>query len=216
MICYIPAKLHSTRLPGKNLKILDGKPMFRHIVDELKRSTLKDCFYINTPDNEILEKSQDIKRYQRDPYLSTLETTLEDIVRDFAKTLEVDDDLIIINPTNPLAKKGFIDNFVEQFKKTREVLVSVNEIKHHVLMRGKGVNFDSGDNKGTQFLAPVQEVNWLLTGIRKDALKKIMEGSGIWDNKVETIETPFPQFFDVDTQEDFEVIKYICSVSRRE
>ena len=51
----IPARANSKRLPGKNMKILGGKPLIQHSIDfALKNFSNKDI-WVNSDDREILE-----------------------------------------------------------------------------------------------------------------------------------------------------------------
>ena len=36
MFAYLPARIGSKRIPQKNIKLLDGKPLILHVIDKLK------------------------------------------------------------------------------------------------------------------------------------------------------------------------------------
>ena len=40
VICLIQARMGSSRLPGKVMKIINGKPVIEHILNSLKESNL--------------------------------------------------------------------------------------------------------------------------------------------------------------------------------
>ena len=44
----IPARLGSKRVKNKNLKIIDGISLIRHIVNAAKKSSILDEIYINS------------------------------------------------------------------------------------------------------------------------------------------------------------------------
>ena len=46
-VCFIPIKKRSTRVPSKNLRRLNGKPLFKYIVDVAKQSEAFDDIYID-------------------------------------------------------------------------------------------------------------------------------------------------------------------------
>ena len=53
-ICaIIPAKAHSTRLPGKNLKDLCGKPMLAYILESAKATKGIDRVIVSTDSEEV-------------------------------------------------------------------------------------------------------------------------------------------------------------------
>ena len=49
----IPVKGHSSRLPGKNIRVFHGKPMFMHSVDHARISGLFDEIVVSTESNEV-------------------------------------------------------------------------------------------------------------------------------------------------------------------
>ena len=52
-ICVIPARSGSKRLPGKNIKNFDGKPMIVHAINGAKKSKIFDHIIVSTDDEEI-------------------------------------------------------------------------------------------------------------------------------------------------------------------
>jgi len=61
MIALLPMKKNSERIPGKNVKLLNGKPLFFYIADKLKETGLFDKLVINTDGARISSLSR--KRY---------------------------------------------------------------------------------------------------------------------------------------------------------
>lgn len=54
-ICVIPAKKDSTRLPNKNMRLINGKPVLYYSVRQAKNSKLIDKIYVSTDSQEIAE-----------------------------------------------------------------------------------------------------------------------------------------------------------------
>ena len=54
-VCIIPAKKTSTRLPGKNKKVLGGKPLVQHAIDLAKESGLFSMIVVSSDDDDILQ-----------------------------------------------------------------------------------------------------------------------------------------------------------------
>lgn len=214
--CYIPARLDSTRLPAKNLLKINGTPMCVYILNAIKKSNSIEHFWVNTPDAEIIDvcKAENVAYYKRNPGLTNATTTTEDILKDFVNSLNSEFDLkggdiILANPTNPLVTAEFIDKFVQHFQQSsNDVIASTTKIKHHLIDKGEVINHTGGNNIGTQHLKPINEMNWLLVGIKNDKLRRILDfNEHILDKDIGTIDTPFPQYLDVDTKEDFELVK---------
>jgi CMP-N-acetylneuraminic acid synthetase len=210
IICYVPVRLNSSRLPRKNLKKIKGKPMFLYVVDELKKSKLKNCFYVNSPDSEIINicKRKGISYHKREWNLGIGNVTTEDIIKEFINGKRVNEDLFLINPTNPLVKVSFINEFVKRFEKSKfDVVASTNKIRHHLVRKNKIININFKENKGTQFLESFDEMNWLCIGIKARKLKRIWLGESLLCSKIDCVDTPYPQYLDVDTKEDLNLIR---------
>ncbi|GKT11545.1 MAG: 3-deoxy-manno-octulosonate cytidylyltransferase [Thiomicrorhabdus sp.] len=52
---FIPARYGSSRLPGKPLKLIDGKPMIQHVYDRVSKAQGLKGVYIATDDDRIKE-----------------------------------------------------------------------------------------------------------------------------------------------------------------
>ena len=53
--CFIPIKAHSERVKGKNLRLLNGKPLYRYICEHVREADVFDDVYIDTDSAEISE-----------------------------------------------------------------------------------------------------------------------------------------------------------------
>ena len=51
--CFIPIKANSERVPGKNLRILNGKKLYQYICEHVKQADVFDDVYIDTNSAEI-------------------------------------------------------------------------------------------------------------------------------------------------------------------
>ena len=51
IIAIIQARMGSKRLPGKTLKLMNGKPMLEHLVHNIKKSKFVNKIIIATSDN---------------------------------------------------------------------------------------------------------------------------------------------------------------------
>ena len=58
VLCVIPARYASTRLPGKPLSLIAGKPMIQHVYERACQAKLPDEVVVAT-DNELVKKAVD-------------------------------------------------------------------------------------------------------------------------------------------------------------
>ena len=58
VLCVIPARYASTRLPGKPLSMIAGKPMIQHVYERACQAKLPDEVVVAT-DNELVKKAVD-------------------------------------------------------------------------------------------------------------------------------------------------------------
>jgi 3-deoxy-manno-octulosonate cytidylyltransferase (CMP-KDO synthetase) len=87
-LIVIPARMGSTRFPGKPLCDLLGKPMLQWVVEAAQRSGAADRVVVATPDHEILNACRD---FGVDAIMtSSLHPSGTDRIAEVAKTLEAD------------------------------------------------------------------------------------------------------------------------------
>ena len=51
--CFIPARMGSSRFPGKPLHLINGKPLIEWVYESASKSQV-DYLFITTPDEEII------------------------------------------------------------------------------------------------------------------------------------------------------------------
>lgn len=85
MFAYIPARGGSQRLPRKNIRLIGGKPVLAHVIDNLKALSFVSRIHVSTDDPEI---AQIAERHGaecldfRDPRLADSQSGFTDLIRD--------------------------------------------------------------------------------------------------------------------------------------
>ena len=61
VVCFIPIKSNSERIPGKNFRFLCGKPLYQYIIDHAIQADCFDDIYVDT-NNDDVKKYCEIKK----------------------------------------------------------------------------------------------------------------------------------------------------------
>jgi len=141
ILAVIPARRGSKRLPGKNIKLLAGKPLIEWTICEAKKSKYIDNIVVTTDCEKIAELSKKLDvnvPFIRPKSLSDDNSSSYDVVihvLDFYKDCGIEYDIVILlQPTSPLRNAYDIDMAIELFfSKNAESVVSVSECEHSPL-----------------------------------------------------------------------------------
>lgn len=60
IVAFLPAKGSSSRIESKNMKLLDGKPLFLHTLEKLVDSGLFDEVYLDTESDDVIEAASEV------------------------------------------------------------------------------------------------------------------------------------------------------------
>jgi CMP-N,N'-diacetyllegionaminic acid synthase len=141
MIAIVPARSGSKGLPGKNIKILNGKPMISYTIEEALKSKYISEVIISTDCKEIeaIALKNGAKSYfLRPEYLATDKAkaidnyiyTIDRLNNDFNFNIN---DFIVLQPTSPLRKDIDIDTAIEMFNsKKSDSVISYTEADHPI------------------------------------------------------------------------------------
>ena len=113
----IPARLGSKRVPKKNIRLLNNKPLISYVIEAAKEADCFDEIYVNS-ESELLKELSDnhgIKFYKRSEYLASDKVTNDHFADDFLRNVECDY-LVQILPTSPFITPIEIQNFVNKIR----------------------------------------------------------------------------------------------------
>lgn len=124
MLAIIPARGGSKGLPGKNIRVLGGKPLIQWKIEAALHAESIDRVILSTDSKEIADicKNTGIEiPFMRPSHLSQDNSSSIDVynytidkLRHEEKT--IDDEYIVLLPTVPFVTSTDIDNAVEMFK----------------------------------------------------------------------------------------------------
>ncbi|MBS0275759.1 MAG: NTP transferase domain-containing protein [Proteobacteria bacterium] len=111
IVAVIQARMGSTRLPGKVLKPIAGKPLLWHVVHRLQRSSLIERIVVATSDNP---RDDAIVEWARENDVAVVRGPEDNVLARFARAAELlDADVIVrVNSDAPFLDAGFIDHLI--------------------------------------------------------------------------------------------------------
>lgn len=182
IVAIVPIKNHSSRIPDKNFKLFNGKPLYHWIIEKLILINEIEKIIINTDstrilnDKEILNHNKIILR-KRKKNLVGDHVSVNKIISDDMNAID-SDIYLMTHTTNPLLEIPTIRKCIKEYKrsinsKKFDSLFTVNKI----LDRLYDNNFNSINHKKyelirTQDLPKIFQENSNLYIFSKDSFKK--------------------------------------------
>ncbi|MEP6513686.1 MAG: acylneuraminate cytidylyltransferase family protein [Parafilimonas sp.] len=134
----IPARGGSKGIPGKNIKLLGGKPLLAYTANAAAQAKLLNEIMISSDSKDIIEVAE---KYQikapfiRPANLADDTTPTVDVIKHALNFYHVQkiyfDAVCVLQPTYPFREKGFIDACIEKFISAgADTLISVVPVPH--------------------------------------------------------------------------------------
>lgn len=155
-VAFVPIRLNSKRVVGKNLKMLGDKPLLQYILDTLVQVKRIDEVYVYCSREEIINFLPDgVKFLKRPEFLDRDETLGKDIYEEFTKTIDADV-YILAHTTSPFMKVQTVENALSKIlDEDYDSAFSAEKIQTFVWYKGKTLNYDLKDIPRTQTIDPV-------------------------------------------------------------
>ena len=213
----LPMKAHSSRVPGKNFKLLHGKPLYRWILDSLLDCVDIESVVINTDarreleDSGLMESSR-VRLRERPHELCGDEVSMNRVLEnDLANTKA--DYFLMTHTTNPIISSETIERAIACFSESLEQgfdsLFSVNRFQTRFYrVDGSPINHDPALLIPTQDLEPWFEENSCLYLFSKESFKATDARIGL--NPV-LFETPKMESIDIDEPEDWDLAERVLA-----
>ncbi|MCM4154689.1 acylneuraminate cytidylyltransferase family protein [Gramella sp. AN32] len=134
----IPARGGSKGIPGKNIKLLGGKPLLGYTIASVLDSKLLSKCILSSDSEEIIKTGKQLgveAPFIRPAEFAKDDTPSIDVVHHtlafFAASNEYFDAVCLLQPTTPFRSKGLIDDAIRRFESgSYDSLVSVREVPH--------------------------------------------------------------------------------------
>ena len=208
-VALVPMRHHSERVPGKNYRMLAGKPLYYHILNALLAVPEMDAILVDT-DSPVIEKglSADFPTVQFIPRPENLRADtipMNDIL--IHDTAQIEADFYLqTHATNPLLRPETIRAGIQAFLANQpeyDSLFGVTRLQTRLWDRsGQPINHDPDILLRTQDLPPVYEENSCMYIFSREKL--IERQNRLGDNPL-MYEIPAIEAWDIDEELDFTV-----------
>ena len=181
-ICaMIPARMGSTRLKHKNIRLLHNKPLIWYGIDAAKKSGVFDGIYLNTDWQELESYANEcnINFYKRDAEHASSIATADDVIYDFFKHVDCDY-LFWINTTNPFQPYGEYQKALKYFLDNNlDGLITTTCEKIHTRFNGSPLNYKCNERlPKTQDLEPIEIFAFPFSIWKRETFVKNYENEG--------------------------------------
>ena len=207
-IAEIPARYGSKRVPNKNLKLLNGRPLITYAIEAAKESKLISEIYVNTESDEIgnIALRMGVNYYKRKPELAEDHISSDEFSYDFLKKTDCDV-MVLINPVSPLISGMDIDKAINYYINNEyDTLISIHEERLQTFYQNQPVNINVNEKlKMTQNILPVQICSWAITFWKKKIFTEHFEkkGHAVFSGKLGFYTLSKTKSLKISTEEDF-------------
>jgi len=213
VIAFLPAKGSSSRIESKNMKLLDGKPLFLYTLEKLVDSGLFDEVFLDTESQDVIDAASEVECsiMRRDPELASNKTDGNRMFYNEVKHSNAD---IYVQV---LCTSPFID--MDTIKLGIEKLKSTDEFDSAVLIRkerqytwnSKGPEYDINAIPNSVDLGDTIVETMGLYIVKKDAATSLRRRIG---NNPYLLEASPLEAVDVNWPEDFQLAELIAAGER--
>lgn len=213
LVALVPMRHHSQRVPGKNYRMLAGKPLFHHVIEALLAVPQINEIVVDTDSDPVIvglrQYFPQVRVIDRPAALRADDVPMNDIL--IHDTAQVQADFYLqTHSTNPLLKPETISRAIQSLMTdypNYDSLFSVTRLQTRLYFQdGRAINHDPAVLIQTQDLPPVYEENsCLYIFTRENLIKKhhrIGERPMMFEIKAE-------EAWDIDEELDFAITDFL-------
>jgi CMP-N,N'-diacetyllegionaminic acid synthase len=220
ILYLIPARKGSKGLPGKNTKLLGGKPLIDYSIDfALANLRIDDELCISTNDEAVIEiaKSKGISiPFIRPEELADDNASSHDVIihaiNKYENLNQTFDAVLLLQPTSPFRKQDDLIRLISKYDENTEMVVSVKLAKENPYFtlfeedkEGMLVKSKSGDYVRRQDCPTVYAFNGSMYLINTKSIKKIKLNEF---NRIKKIIMPEERSVDIDSMADWALAEF--------
>ena len=209
----VPMRHHSQRVPGKNYRLLAGKPLFHHIIGTLLACHLIDEVVVDTDSQPVMQSLREVfpqvKILERPESLRSDTIPMNEILA--YDTSQVEADFYLqTHSTNPLLRSESIQRALQTFLSSYPMydsLFSVTRLQTRLWDQlGRAINHNPAILLQTQDLPPVYEENSCMYLFTRPTLLSRRNRLG---ERPMMFEIDAAEAWDIDEELDFLLVEFL-------
>lgn len=208
VVAIIPIKLNNERFPGKNTKLLYGKPLIHYVQENLLSENRIDERYVFCSSDEVKEYLlPGIKYLKRPKYLDASTSNFTQIFEEFIQKVPADI-YIYAHATAPFIKETTTKICLDKvFSGEHDSAFCAVKIQDFLWSNGKPLNFDATNLPRSQDLVPIFRETSGIYVFRRDVFLHYHRRIGI-NPFIKAVS--YREAVDINTQEDFELAEMMA------
>jgi CMP-N-acetylneuraminic acid synthetase len=212
-VALVPMRHHSQRVPGKNYRLLGGKPLFHHIIETLLDVIEIDEIVVDTDSSEIIAGINEyfpmVKIIERPEHLRLADIAMNEILA-YDTSIIPADFYLQTHSTNPLIRaetvSKAIQTLIAKFP-AYDSLFSVTRLQTRLWDQlGRAINHNPSLLLQTQDLPPVYEENSCMYMFTRDTLFSHRNRLG---ERPLMFEIDTAEAWDIDNELDFQITEFL-------
>lgn len=217
IVALVPMRHHSERVPGKNYRVLAGKPLFHHILDTLLQCPEITQVAVDTDSPVIMQSLRDhypqVAIIERPEHLRADTVAMNEVL--LHDTAQLPADLYLqTHSTNPLLRPQTISRAIQALVSqypAYDSLFSVTRIQTRLWDQlGRPVNHNPAILLRTQDLPPIYEENSCIYLFSRQTL--VLRRNRLGERPC-LFEIPAAEAWDIDEELDFQITDLILTRS---
>jgi CMP-N-acetylneuraminic acid synthetase len=213
LVALVPMRHHSQRVPGKNYRLLAGKPLFHHVLETLLAVPQITEIVVDTDSTPVMESLREhfpqVTIIPRPAHLRADDVPMNDIL--LYDTAQVPADFYLqTHSTNPLLKAETISRAIQLLITNyphNDSLFSVTRLQTRLYdQHGHAINHNPAVLIQTQDLPPVYEENSCLYLFARENLVRRHHRIG---EKPLMFEIDAGEAWDIDEELDFSIADFL-------
>lgn len=209
IIFWTPIKMKNERLPNKNTLPLDGIPLCRYVLNELKKSANNQEVYVFCSDERLEEYlPEGVRRVSRPVELDSFQAKISDVCAVFANVMDADI-YVYAQVTSPFLTWRLISEGLDAVRSGEyDSALSVKRLQDFLWTDGKPFNYDPANIARTQDLTPFFQETGGVYIYTKELIAQHRRRTGFKPYFIEVSEI---EAIDIDYKEDFELAQAVMS-----